>query len=594
MLSDDKIIELIHVKTNAYLSMANYFTLRQHCLDQQALSVILEQIQNDIAQLVYDEKNEYLTTQIQIACTKQAQQDLDEDRRDIEEAEVEKHQCTILEKEFASINEKLVFARQEKSKQKEILSNLRPLIDSLERQICLQETLHEHTHSEDGRKKITHEHGQQHTSHEHSHLEHSSQNTHHAHSQHTSSYNELIALISPVPAEAQSQLIVQKEQMKVKYRAAQKKLEACLETIEKYAQRQCELRIKLTSEIPQKQQARRERANTRLLRALARSNHAPIHAQLSAQNYSLFAEMIRKFNALKDYQGKQAVTKAQKFSYREYIYCLINGLQAHRTTSLNFYEWTALTQIAKHMQESILVADKEQLTLSMLKNEQQVKRDLDNILSDKEEELLSLQRANPMLTNQNSRFDEDNKRLTQTISERLQNRNQLLTIGAGILLLTLITALLAFIGGMELIFFIPSALCATATLGLFVTSLIYTAQNSSERHQLKKNQVSIEENSKKISTQTGQISTLEITTIPELRRQINQVHLKIEKLKQELEDLNKTRLLFISKANKVVLNKTEQIYPSVGTSTTNNPDDTPFYDLYPSNFDTEDDTSPRL
>lgn len=594
MLSDDKIIELIHVKTNAYLSMANYFTLRQHCLDQQALSVILEQIQNDIAQLVYDEKKEYLTTQIQIACTKQAQQDLDEDRRDIEEAEIEKHQCTILEKELASINEKLVFARQEKSKQKEILSNLRPLIEALERQIGLHETLNEHTHSENGRKKIIHEHGRQHTSHEHSHLEHSSQNTHHAHSQHTSSHNELIALISPVPAEAQSQLIVQKEQMKVKYRAAQKKLEDCLETIEKYAQRQGELRVKLTSEIPQKQQARRERANTRLLRELARSNHAPIQAQLSPPNYSLFAEMIRKFNAIKDYQGKQAVTKAQKFSYREYIYCLINGLQTHRTTPLNFYEWTALTQIAQHMQESILVADKEQLTLSMLKNEQQVKRDLDNILSDKEEELLSLQRANPMLTNQNSRFDEDNKRLTQTISERLQNRNQLLTIGAGILLLTLITALLAFIGGMELIFFTPSALCATATLGLFVTSLIYTAQNSSERHQLKKNQVSIEENSRKISTQTGQISTLEITTIPELRRQINQVHLKIEKLKQELEDLNKTRLLFISKANKVVLNKTEQIYPSIGTSTTNDLDETPFYDLYPSKFDTEDDTSPRL
>ncbi|MDR3501969.1 MAG: hypothetical protein P4L79_05240 [Legionella sp.] len=599
MLSDDKIIELIHIKTYAYLSLANYSALRQHCLEQQALSVILEQVRNHIDQLVENAKEEYLATQMPLACEQQRQQDIEENRRDTEEAELEKRLNIKLVKELANINDELELARREKSKQEEILANLSPLIKTLTQQIrqlgtakSSHEHSHVHGHSENEGKNIYHEHGQHqhHTSHEH---QSTNQVHNHSHSVQAVAHKELIAEVCPVPAEVQSQLLAQKELMETQHSEARKKLEDCLDTIQKLAQRQNELNTKLSNEIPQKQQDRRERFSARQSREWARLNQESIQAQLSPQNYSLLMEQIRKFNALKETQGKQAVAKAEKLSYREYLYCLKNSLKTNQKLSLSFSETTALEQIAQFMQENLSVADEENNKLSRLKSELHAKWDLDNALSNREEQLLGLQRANPMLTNQNSRFDEDNKRLTQTISERLQDRNQLLKIGAGVLLLTLITALLAFIGGLELIFFTPSALCATATLGLFVTSLIYTAKNNSDRHQFKHNQISIEANSRKISAQTEQINTLEKTTIPELKILISQAHSKVDKLRQEIEDLKKMRQLLIGKANKVILNKIEKIYPIPSTSATADLEECSFTSTYNSKSET-DGNSPLL
>jgi hypothetical protein len=551
MLSDDKIIELIHIKTYAYLSTANYSTLRQHCLEQQALSVIMEQTQNHVDLLVENEKRKYFITQASIACSQQQQQDIDEIRHDTEEAEIEKRLCITFNKELTDINDEIEQTRREKSKQEELLNNITPLIDILAKQIRQLRAAK--------------------SSHEHSHAEHGPQNTNQAHNHshllHAPAHKELLTALSPVPAEAQSQLMSQKELMEAQHGAAQKKLEDCHNTIQKLTQRQSELNVKLTSEIPQKQQARRERLSARQSRELARLNPESIQAQLSPTNYLLLTELVREFNILKESQGKQAVARAGKHSYKEYIYCLINTLQTNKTLSLSFHEITALKQIAQLMQKCLDVADEEKNKLATLKTELQTKWRLDNILSNSEEELLCLQRANPMLTNQNSRFDEDNRKLAQTINERLENRNYLLKIGAGILLLTLITAALAFIAGLELIFFTPSALCATATLGLFVTSLIYTAQNNSDRYQLKQNQGSITANSKKISSQTEKIDTLEKSIIPELKIQISDAQVKIEKLRRALEEFQAQRQLFLSKASNVILSKASNIYPTPSSST---------------------------
>ncbi|WP_133135442.1 hypothetical protein [Legionella rowbothamii] len=568
MLSDDKIIELIHIKTYAYLVVANYSVLRQHCLEQRALPVILEQIQSDVGLLIENEKREYIATQLSIASSRQQQQDTEENRHDAEEAEIERRLCIRLDQELTDINDELELVRQEKNKQEELLNKLSPLIDILSKQIHLLEAAkssHEYSHSENGHKNTQHKYSDQQTN-----QEHAPPNTtrvhNHPHSLHPPAHKELITTPPLVSAEAYSQLILQKELMEFQYNAARKKFEDCSCVIQKLTQKRCALNVKMTSEIPQKQQARRERLSARQLRESARLNQESIQTQLSPQNYLLLFELIHKFNALKEYQGKQTISTAEKYSYSEYINCLINALRMNQAPRLNFYEITSLKQIAQLMQKCLGLADEVRDKRATLKAEQETKWGLDNILSNNEEELLGLQRANPMLTNQNSRFDEDNRKLAQTISARLQDRNQLLKIGAGILLLTLITALLAFIGGLELIFFTPSALCATITLGLFVTSLIYTAQNNSDRYQLKQNQINITKNSQKISTQTEQISNLEKIIIPELKIQISQAHIKIEKLKQKIEELQKVQELYRSKANQVTLSKTNNIYPNPSTS----------------------------
>lgn len=587
MLSDEKIIELIHIYTYAYLSKSHYSTLRQHCLEQQPLAIVIEQIREHIDQLVANEKREYSAIQVSQACAKQQKQDIEENARETEEAEIEKHLELSLKKELDNINDSLELMRQEKSKQEEILSELSLSNDILTKQIRQPGTAKsalEHSHSEDGRKHVNHEH------------EHEPQNANqvhnHSHSQQAPAHKELIKVLSPMPAEAQSQLISPKEQIEAQHSTAQKKLKNTLAIIEKLSKRRDELNIKLMFEIPQKQKALHERFSARQLRESARINQESLQAQLSPQNYSLMVDLIHKFNTQKESHGKLTMTKAEKFAYREYIYCLINYLRTNQSHTLSFYEISALETIAHLMQESLSVADEETSKLLILKTELQVKWRLDNTLSQSEEELLSLLRANPMLNNQNSRFDEDNKKLGKTIKKRLQDRNKLLNIGAGVLLLTLITALLAFFGGLELIFFTPSALCATATLGLFVTSLIYTAQNNSDRYQLKQNEASIRANSAKISTQTEQILTLEEVTIPELQIQINKAHLKIETLKQEIGNLQKRQQHIIGKANNVTLSITANIYPTPSSSTTKRDSD-PFTKIYDSKQET-DGNSPRL
>ena len=589
MLSDDEIIELIHKKTYAYLSLASYSTLRQHCLEQQALSTILEQVKIHIVQLAEHEKRAYISQQMLLACARQHEQDIEENKRDTEEAEIERLQCAKLNRELTSMADELEFLRQEKNKQEELLNNLKPLINILSEQINQYKTnqsSYEHNQPPGVvRNYINNEPQNKSPAHFHEH-ENTNQVDGPSHLYPTLTNKAPITVLSSIPAEAQSQLILQKDLMETQYNFALEKLKDCSNKIEKLIQRIGAANHKLNYEIPQIAQARMQRQSERELREHARINKESIQAQLSPKNYTSLLKLMREFNVQKDAESEQTLEKAAKFSYKEYIFCLLNAINDKKLL-LNFGEMAALEQIARYMHESLNVASEIQERQLALTTEQHVKRNGENLLSECEEELLNLQRANPMLTNQNSRFDEDNKRLTQTISERLQDRNQLLKIGAGILLLTLITALLAFIGGLELIFFTPSALCAAATLGLFVTSLIYTAQNNSDKYQFKQNQISIEMNSQKISTQTLQITTLEKTTIPELKITISDALLIIERIKQEIADLQKKRQLFISRAERVTT--ISNIYPTPSSSTTSELDDCLFSDSYDSKSETETD-----
>ncbi|MFJ1267824.1 hypothetical protein ACD661_04515 [Legionella lytica] len=589
MLSDDKIIELVREKTYAYLSKSSYPTLRGHCLEQMALPDIMEQIRNHIDELVDNEKIKYSTLQIPLVCTRQQQQDHDETVQDTEEEKAETLLCIALTKERLVINDKLESIQQEKSVQEEILNNLEGLIETLKRQTHQLNTTnssHEYSHSEEGHNN---------SSHAHPHLEHEIQYTHqiHSHFHSPTAPKELITVFSPVPAEAQSQLIARKELIEDQYKAAQQKLEEYNEMITKLTQRLCELNIKLTNEIPQKQQARLERLRARQLRETARLKHEPLQAQLSAPNYSVFVGLIHKFNTKKEVEGKQAIRKAEELSYREFLDCLINNLKMRQPLSLNFYEKEALEQIAQLMQDSLNVAEVEKNTYKTFQAEQYTKRKLDDTLSIREEELRLLEFFRSTLTTKNSKCNAENEKLNKAIQARLEERNKLLKIGAGVLLLTLMSALLVFMGGLELIFFTPSALCATVTLGLFITSLIYTAQNNTDRFQLKENNSKIKANLEKIPTQNEQINSLEISTIPHLKTQISEAFLKIENLKEVIEGLQKEQQLLIDKAYKVVLHQIAKIYPTASSSST-----TELYDDSPGDFcdyklETEG-NSPRL
>lgn len=541
MLSDNEIIELIREKTFFYLRTADYSTLRQDCLNQKAPVSVASQIQAQINQIIQNEKEHAYLTLLNQAYEQQRQEDLKEEHYDKNESQKEAHQSNKLNMEHLEIRDKVQFYQHEIEQQETASAQLNSLINAFSEQIEQLQFASNTTHEHDEQPNV---HGQQrphNLSQEHSHSHRSSEHHH---------IILIAAQSSPNYKTERQELILQQNQIIAQRQEVLKQLTLHNKELTKLTKRQAEIE-QILNQLPQKECARRERAIARNRRILAQqSSNSPID-QLSQPNYSLLQDNIRIKNEKKDSQKQLMLEKVNQFAYQEYLHCLMSHLNTQNP--LNFQEIEALKQIANYMSQYLTIKIEEQNLENNLKNTVQSKNTLNKTLNHYEDRLANLILTNPMLPNQNLRLNGENQKLTQTIKERLEYRNKLLMIDGVILLLTIASILPLFLTELTIAIFIPAALLAVVTTGLFIASLIYTAQNNSDKQQLKQNQTTIEHNLEKIKSQNNEVEELKTITIPEIKNNLNAISSETSIQQKKIIETQKRATYFLCKAKQVDL-----------------------------------------
>ncbi|MBI2785944.1 MAG: hypothetical protein HYX60_06425 [Legionella longbeachae] len=493
-LSNINIENLVKQKVDKFIEISHYEKLRQLCIQPSPLSFIAEEVATELNDPLESDKQDAKSHLTLNACKAQIEADLKEKQNDVKQ----------LKKDF-TLKNKL--------------------------QMESVEHIHSHpssTHHHPNTNTHTHQSIEQHNTHGHP----ESIPTHHQHDDEKSSLEH------------------QKIELNLKLRSLQKALKIKQLTHKEDLTRINEINQILTINLPTEEQQRNERTLARQLREQARLQNDPNLEQLSQKNRLSLKESIIKAHKKLEEKRNTLIQQVNDISYQVYLDRLEFFLQ--KSSNLNYQEIEALKQIVQYMKNYLDTKSNEQNQLTERNKVSREKGILELELEKNRKELNRLEESNPQLESRNIQLAKENKELEQAIKERHQYRNKLLKIGLGFLFLTgmVVGGTIAYIDltivslalTSATLFFVPAAVVALISVGLFIAALAYTIKNSMDSNQLSNNQFKIKSNESTVSSQSQQISTLKNETMPHLinqifdkQQQINSFDKHIELLQQQAE-----------------------------------------------------------
>ncbi len=601
-LSTLNINHLLEQITDRYIAVSDYATLRNSCIQLSPVSAVTTEIQKELSQLLAQDKQNTATQLTVDACKKQIQHDLKEKEVDHQESQTDLELVAQLEHELLSTQVQKRLIGNELNEIEEDILRHESYIKEISRQIALtphsESTQHTHTHPESTQHTHTHPEPTQHThthpeptQHTHTHPE-PTQHTHthpestqHTHThpeptQHTHTHPEPTQHTHPNmtdqrPNTAQSpsdtghhhahereSLEFQKNTLSQKL----KQLEGTLRNKRMLAQEQQRriegITTRLTTEFPEKQKQRNDRAKARTMREQARIYDEATENQLSIKNYRALQQSIIDSHEKLHKMQHQLMQNATEMSYKTFLIRLPYLLQS---LTLKYQEKEALRQIISAMENYLLTQAEKYKQISIRHSVYRDKETHVQDLNQKESRVAQLKKANPQLHAQNQALEIENKQLKHTIEERGTYRDYLLKIGLFSLLCSGIAVGGGFLGmymmPMVLISlcFAPAAVISFITVGIFLATLAYTLKNNSDSNALEHNKITMQQNITAISKQSGEIISLEQEIIPSIKEKISEAEKSFNLLDKKINNLQQQEDSLLHQAKQIVVTEARNI-----------------------------------
>ncbi len=551
-LSTLNINHLLEQITDRYIAVSDYATLRNSCIQLSPVSAVTTEIQKELSQLLAQDKQNTATQLTVDACKKQIQHDLKEKEVDHQESQTDLELVAQLEHELLSTQVQKRLIGNELNEIEEDILRHESYIKEISRQIALtphsESTQHTHTHPESTQHTHTHPEPTQHT---HPNMTDQRPNTaqspsdtghHHAHERESLEFqkNTLSQKLKQLEGTLRNKRMLAQEQ--------QRRIEG--------------ITTRLTTEFPEKQKQRNDRAKARTMREQARIYDEATENQLSIKNYRALQQSIIDSHEKLHKMQHQLMQNATEMSYKTFLIRLPYLLQS---LTLKYQEKEALRQIISAMENYLLTQAEKYKQISIRHSVYRDKETHVQDLNQKESRVAQLKKANPQLHAQNQALEIENKQLKHTIEERGTYRDYLLKIGLFSLLCSGIAVGGGFLGmymmPMVLISlcFAPAAVISFITVGIFLATLAYTLKNNSDSNALEHNKITMQQNITAISKQSGEIISLEQEIIPSIKEKISEAEKSFNLLDKKINNLQQQEDSLLHQAKQIVVTEARNI-----------------------------------
>ncbi|HIE3613026.1 TPA: hypothetical protein ACXLVJ_003638, partial [Legionella anisa] len=562
-LNIDLLVEQI---TDKFIERSNYSTLRNSCILLSPISFVSSEIKEQLSRILQIDQQESTSDLTAAACNKQYQNDLDEQKFDLQESENDSLSAADLEFQLQLLREITRSSETELQRHQENIHRLQVRIKTIDELILVahkkDEETHHHSHPEqvDPPSKTTHNHPHPETIEQHD-------DKHHTHSdvapylKTTHSHPNTTLHGHPETDLEREKNILTKELSSFQrgLKSEQSHHQALIENQNKIN--------KQLLDLPEKAKRRQIRAAARYNRARARLAGDPTLSQLSEENYNLLKEAIEAKHKKLHQKQEQLMQRAIEISYQTYLTRLEIYLQS--MPNLSYQENEALKQIIQFVREYLSIKAEEQKIRLARNNVFLEKKKIIEDKSQKEKKVERFKESNPRLASQNINLGKEDEQLEIAILERGNYRSTLLKLGLLFLFLTVGGAGtgVAVAGGILAVtplFMAPAAVLAFITLSLFIAALVYTIMNSMDSNQLSKNKTTIKDNIATIAQQNGEMMSLENEILPGLANKISEAELNLSMLDKRIERLYQQAELKLNTAKQVTVRYPSSQIPFIG------------------------------